>query len=137
VGRQRSSVANVLRLLKLPEEVRRYLMTGQLSMGHARAILGAVGSRAQVQLARRVVKDGMSVRECEELVRRGARAGVKTGRKTRKHKYSPELYRLVESFQRRLGTKVDIHPGKKGGRVVIHYYSPEELDHIVEVIRGN
>lgn len=136
VGRQRSSVANVLRLLKLPEEVRRHLMTGQLSMGHARAILGAPGERAQVQLARRVLKEGLSVRECEELVRRGPRTGGKARRSPRKHRYSPETYRLIESMQRRLGTKVDIHQGKKGGRVVIHYYSPEELDRVIEVIRG-
>jgi ParB family chromosome partitioning protein len=135
VGRQRSSVANVLRLLKLPDEVRRYLMTGQLSMGHARAILGAAGDRVQVQLARQVVKEGMSVRECEELVRRRPRAGGKSKRSPRKHRYSPQMYQLVESMQRSLGTKVDIHPGKKGGRVVIHYYSPEELDRIVEVVR--
>jgi len=136
VGRQRSSVANTLRLLKLPGEVRRYLMTGELSMGHARAILGVQGERAQVQLARQVVKGRLSVRECEELVRRVPAEKGKTRKSPRKQRYSPQMYNLVESLQRRLGTKVDIHQGKKGGRVVIHYFSPEELDNIIGVIQG-
>ena len=136
VGRKRSSVANTLRLLKLPEEIRRYLMTGELSMGHARAILGVVSTQAQVVLARRVVKGGMSVRECEELVRRSPKTTGKPKKSPRKHKYTPQMYRLVESMQRRLGTKVDVLQGKKGGRVVIHYYSPEELDRIIEVFKG-
>jgi len=136
VGRQRSSVANTLRLLKLPDEVRRYLMTGELSMGHARAILGVVGQRAQVQMARRVVKGRLSVRECEELVRREPQTKGKANKSPRKKRYSPQMYRLVESLQRRLGTKVDIHQGKKGGRVVIHYFSPKELDNIIDVIQG-
>ena len=135
VGRQRSSVTNTLRLLKLPDEVRRYLMTGELSLGHARAILGVAGERARVQLARQVVKGRLSVRECEELVRREPRARGKA-KKPRKQRYTPQVYRLVESLQRRLGTKVDIHQGKKGGRVVIHYFSPKELDHVIDVIRG-
>lgn len=134
VGRQRSSVANVLRLLKLPEEVRRYLLTGELTMGHARAILGVSGTLAQVQLARRVVKGGLSVRECEERVRRSPKTAGKPKKSPRKHQYSPQMYRLIESMQRRLGTKVDIHPSKKGGRVIIHYYSPEELDRIIGLL---
>jgi ParB family chromosome partitioning protein len=136
VGRQRSSVANVLRLLKLPEEVRRYLLTGELTMGHARAILGVSGAQAQVQLARRVVKGGLSVRECEEQVRRSPKTAGKPKKSPRKHRYSPQMYRLIESMQRRLGTKVDIHPGKKGGRVIIHYYSPEELERIIVLLEG-
>lgn len=136
VGRQRSSVANTLRLLKLPDEVRRYLMTGELSMGHARAILGVHTERAQVQLARQVVKGRLSVRECEELVRRVPPAKGNAKKSPRKQRYSPQMYRLVESLQRRLGTKVDIHQGKKGGRVVIHYFSPKELDNIIDVIQG-
>jgi ParB family chromosome partitioning protein len=135
VGRQRSSVANTLRLLKLPDEVRRYLMTGELSMGHARAILGVHTQQAQVQLARQVVKGRLSVRECEELVRRVPPAKGKAKKSPRKQRYSPQMYRLVESLQRRLGTKVDIHQGKKGGRVVIHYFSPKELDNIIDVIQ--
>jgi ParB family chromosome partitioning protein len=136
VGKKRSSVANILRLLKLPGEIRRYLMTGELSMGHARAILGVVGTQAQVALALRVVKGGMSVRECEELVRLSPRTTSKPKKSPRKHKYTPQMYRLVESMQRRFGTKVDVLQGKKGGRVVIHYYSAEELERIIGVIEG-
>lgn len=136
VGRKRSSVSNTLRLLKLPGDIRRHLMTGELSMGHARAILGVVGTQAQVALARRVVQDGMSVRECEDVVRRSPGTTSKPKKSLRKHKYTPQMYRLVESMQRRLGTKVDVHQGKKGGRVVIYYYSSEELERIIGVIEG-
>jgi ParB family chromosome partitioning protein len=136
VGRQRSSVANVLRLLKLPAEIRRYVLTGELSMGHARAILGVVGSSAQTALARRVVKERLSVRECEELVRQAPAPAARRKKRPRKASYSTEEYRLIESMQRRLGTKVDLRKSTKGGRVIIHYYSPEELDRIVNRIEG-
>lgn len=136
VGRQRSSVANVLRLLKLPAEIRRFVLTGELSMGHARAILGVIGNSAQTALARRVVRERLSVRECEELVRRAPAPAAGRKNRPRKAKYSTEEYRLIESMQRRLGTKVDLRKGAKGGRLIIHYYSPEELDRIVNTIEG-
>jgi len=136
VGRQRSSVANALRLLRLPAEVRRFLLTGELSMGHARAILGVPSAVAQAALARRVVRERLSVRECEELVRQAPVKVAGPKKKPRRHNYSPQEYRLVESMQRSLGTKVDLRKSAKGGRVIIHYYSPEELDRIVNRIEG-
>jgi ParB family chromosome partitioning protein len=136
VGRQRSTVANTLRLLNLPEEIRRYLLKGELSMGHARAILGVVGNNAQLALARKVVSEKLTVRQCEELVRRTPEHRSKSKGRSRPRQYTPAEYRVVESMQRRLGTKVDLRPKHKGGQVIIHYYAPGELDRIVSVIEG-
>ena len=137
VGKQRSSVANLLRLLKLPAQVRRYLLTGQLSMGHARAILGVVGSASQLALAEKVVKQDLSVRACEELVRLAPRRKQKKKLRSRQSNYSPAEFRLIESLQRRLGTKVDLKQGKKGGKIIINYFSTEELDRIFGIIKGS
>jgi ParB family transcriptional regulator, chromosome partitioning protein len=137
VGKQRSSVANTLRLLKLPEEVQRLLATGQISMGHARTILGLVGASSQTALAKRVVQEGLSVRACEELVRQSPperRSQLRA--KPRQTAYSPAEFRLIEAMQLKLGTKVDLKAGKKGGKMIIHYYSPVELDRIIAVIEG-
>ena len=137
VGKQRSSVANLLRLLKLPAQVRRYLITGQMSMGHARAVLGVIGSAAQLALAEKVVREDLSVRACEELVRQAPRRKQKKKVRPRQSKYSPADFRLIESLQRRLGTKVDFKRGKKGGKIVINYFSAEELNRIIEIIEGS
>lgn len=136
VGRQRSTVANTLRLLKLPELVRRYLQHGELSMGHARAILGLSAPLAQVSLAKKVIKEKLTVRECEELVR--GKPDQKTSAKplARQKQYSTSQMALIESLQRRLGTKVDMRVGRKGGKLIIHYFSLDELDHILAVIEG-
>ncbi len=132
VGRQRSSVANMLRLLKLPEEIQRFLLTGDLTMGHARAILGISGAQAQIAMARKVVEHKLSVREIEELVRQTPQPATKAKKPPRKSHYSPEEFGLIESMQRVLGTKVDLKRGaKKGGKLIIHYCSPEDLDRIM------
>jgi ParB family transcriptional regulator, chromosome partitioning protein len=136
VGKRRSSVANTLRLLKLPAEVRRMLLVGQISMGHARAILAVTGSRAQINLARQVVKQSLSVRECEQLTSLGATPGSKRKTTPRQARYSPAEYRVLESLQRRLGTKVDLKKSGRGGKVIITYYAAEELDRIIAVIEG-
>jgi ParB family chromosome partitioning protein len=106
-------------------------------MGHARAILGVSGQEAQAMLARRVVQERLSVRQCEELVR-STPTGADRPRRSKpgKPRYSPVDRRLVEALQRRLGTKVDLRRGAKGGRLVIHYYSPEELNRLVATIEG-
>jgi ParB family transcriptional regulator, chromosome partitioning protein len=136
VGKQRSSVTNLLRLLKLPKEVRRFLITGQISMGHARAILGVVGSAAQAALAKKVVAEDLSVRDCEEMVRQGPGRRPPNKARPRQANYTPAEFRVIESLQRRLGTKVDLKRSKKGGKVVISYFAPEELERIIAVIEG-
>jgi ParB family transcriptional regulator, chromosome partitioning protein len=136
VGRQRSTVANTLRLLKLPREVQEFIWSGDLGMGHARAFLGLPSEAAQIKLAKRAAKDKLSVRQCENLVRQGAAAKGKAHRQ-RQHTNTPAELRVIEQMQRRLGTKVDLRAKRKGGQVVIHYYSADELHRVLSVIEGN
>lgn len=135
VGRQRSTVANTLRLLKLPEEVRRMLLTGDLSMGHARALLSLGSAAEQLELARSIVSGKLSVRATENSVRAQAGAGARKEAKGRRG--SPAENRLKEELQRRLATKVEISSRRRGGKIVIHYYGLEDLDRLVNIIMGN
>ena len=130
VGRDRSSVANVLRLMTLPVEIQELIETDQLSTGHAKVILGLAAAEAQMQLARRILQAQLSVRDAERLLQREleGRRGVK--RTVR----SPVRSNLEERLQKRLGTRVHIEKGRRGGKIIIQYFSPEELDGIVERI---
>jgi ParB family chromosome partitioning protein len=133
VGRNRSTVANTLRLLTLPESVQAMVAEGALSEGHARAVLQADGAAAQVQAARTAVDRGLSVRETEKLARRGPR-GRETTRKATK---SPEIRDLEEQLQRALSARVRIRHSKKGsGELSIRYGSLDELDSILSGILG-
>jgi ParB family chromosome partitioning protein len=132
VGKDRSTVANALRLLRLPRTVQQDVTSGRLSMGHARALL-PLESGARLQDARDlVVKKQLSVRQTEELVKRLKTAvPVAVPRKTA----DPELTAQAARLQRRLGTQVRIVPkarGSKGGKIEIAYYSAEELERLLE-----
>jgi len=83
-----------------------------------------------------VVREGLSVRACEDLVRSKAKQGVKLAKKGRAKALDPQQRSLVEDLQRRFGTKVDLHQGRRGGKLVIHYFSSGELERILEVIAG-
>jgi ParB family chromosome partitioning protein len=132
VGKDRSTVTNALRLLRLPRTVQEDVIGGRLSMGHARALL-PLDSAARLQEARDlVVKKQLSVRQTEELVKR-----LKTEPPTvvRRKLPNPELTDLAARLQRRLGTQVRIVPaarGGKGGKIEIAYYSAEELERLLE-----
>ncbi|WP_447600158.1 ParB/RepB/Spo0J family partition protein [Nitrospira sp. Nam80] len=130
VGRDRSSVANLLRLMTLPTEIQELIETDQLSTGHAKVILGLVAPDAQVQLARRILQAQLSVREAERLLQHQAE-----GRRSAKRVARPPARSdLEERLQKRLGTRVHIEKGRRGGKIIIQYFSPEELDGIVERI---
>lgn len=129
VGKERSTVTNFLRLLGLPKEVKHDLAAGTLSMGHAKALLSLDRVRDQLQATALIVKKGLSVRESEALASR--LKNPPTERKTRQHQ---ELKAVEEKLKKALGTKVSITSKSKGGRIVIEYYSPEELDRILEKI---
>ncbi|MGA2957437.1 MAG: ParB/RepB/Spo0J family partition protein [Thermodesulfobacteriota bacterium] len=130
VGKDRTTIANTIRLLKLPPEVKQSLAEGKISMGHARAFLSLDGVDKQKALLKRVLLSGLSVRQIENLVKR---LGAKSHLLPRKH--NPEWGSLVEELQRSLGTKVKIVGQKKRGKIEIEYYSPEELDRIIELLR--
>jgi ParB family chromosome partitioning protein len=134
VGRSRSAVTNLLRLLELAKPVQEHLLGGRLDMGHARALLGLPAGQ-QVAAASRVVAQGLSVREAERLAhamanpaRRKARRGALAA--------DPDLARLQDDLAAALGAKVTIEPRKAGtGRMVIAYSSLEQLDGIIAKLR--
>ena len=135
VGKERATVANYLRLLSLPKAVIELVNSGELSMGHARAVLAIVGERAQVKAARKIVAGGLSVREAEKLAK-GTSAPLKDKKDTSAAiSKDPNVRALEQKLIKSLGTKVRLkHKGKKGGVLEIEYYSLEELDRIVELL---
>lgn len=132
VGKSRSAVANTLRLLGLPKEVQRAVRSNELSEGHARALLALPTKKQQAELARRVIKRGLSVRDVERLVRQlveGRGGGV--GKKEKKE-LSPRLQAILEEMQRALGTKVSLTGSEKKGILKIEYYSSDDLTRICD-----
>lgn len=131
LGKDRSTVANALRLLSLPYKVRDLLAAGQLSAGHARALLALSSRRDQVELAERIVQQGLSVRAVEKLC---SDSGETPRRRVRPATCHPEL---SDALQERLGTRVQISEGRGGrGRIVIEYFSHDDLDRLYHLIRG-
>ena len=132
VGKDRATVANYLRLLKLPEEIRTFLSDGSLSMGHAKAILSIEGKPNQLEAARRIIHKGLSVRETESLAKNLATGEGK--KKAAHHRKDAQIASLEDKLIRHLGTKVRIlHKGKKG-RIEIEYYSLDELDRLLDIL---
>jgi ParB family chromosome partitioning protein len=131
VGRSRSATTNLLRLLRLARPVQGMVMEGVLEMGHARALLALDGAR-QIEVANRIAARGLSARETEALVQRLLR-----GRDARRrNKIDRDLARLEEEISGRLGTSVEIRPGRKGsGKVVVHYTSHDHLDQLLSKLR--
>ncbi|MBI5196617.1 MAG: ParB/RepB/Spo0J family partition protein [Nitrospirae bacterium] len=132
VGKDRATVTNYLRILKLPAEIRTWIAEGALSIGHAKALLQIEDARVQMDTARRVIKKGLSVRETEALAKKAlsnAPAKASSGWK------EPQIAALEEQLMHSLGTKVHlIHKGKKGGKIEIMYYSLDELDRLLEIL---
>jgi len=131
LGLDRSTVANMIRLLELPEPVQRMVRERLLAMGHARAILALEGAKAQVRLAEKAVRQGLSVRQVEALASPGA---GKPRSRRRSPSKSPEIRDLEARLREALGTKVTVEPGRKAhtGRLVIAFYSQDDLNRILE-----
>ena len=134
VGKDRSTVSNIVRLLKLPEDVQEYVVSGELTMGHARSLVGVESAEKQKELFQLVLKKGLSVRELESMIKAGG-LGVGKTKKAKPSDKDHELVRLEEELQQLLGTKVRIHAQKKRGRIAIEYYSLDDLDRILKIIR--
>lgn len=138
VGKSRPFIANLMRLLHLAVPVQAMVASGELSVGHARALL-PLPEEGQVNLARRIVREGLSVRQCEALVKGIlALAGEEKG-PARKREIYPALEKtLVLDYQERLreklGTKVEIDQRGEKGRIIIEYYSPEDLSRVLEFL---
>ncbi len=132
VGKERSTVANFLRLLTLPSEVKRDLAEGDLSMGHAKAILSLDAASKQMALRREIISRGLSVREAE-----GAAKRLKApGHVIKKKEPSAQMAMLEDELKKKLGTKVKIKRKGKRGSINIEFYSDAELDRLLEFLRG-
>ena len=131
VGKNRVTVANMIRLLRLPDSVREMLAAGQLSSGHARALLGLLTPEHQRHLAKRICEENLSVRQVEAIVGRSVahRRGAKPARNL-----TPEIVDLESQLTRWFGTQVKIYPrkNKNQGRLEIQYFSLDDLDRILE-----
>ena len=136
VGKKRATVTNTLRLLKLPHEVRDGLSQGLISMGHARALLAIPNAKAQVQAFAKVVRNELSVRETEALASKKPGAGGKSSGKSSPAK-DPNVTTFESELRRTLGTKVNLRPsGKESGKIEIEYYSYDDLERILDALRG-
>ncbi len=133
IGKDRSTVTNMLRLLKLPDEIQHAVRAGDLSSGHARALVALDDRQAQVKLFRKIIAKDLSVREAERAVRalgeKSTGARGKTVRRT-----STALSSVEDRIRRLLGTRVHVRQGAGGkGEILIEYYSPDDLDRILEI----
>ena len=137
VGRDRSTVANALRLLRLPGAVLGLLHEGRLSVGHARALLGLEDPGAATALAKEAVDHGLSVRDVEDRVR-GGRAPVRRPRLKKGLGQAPEVRRIEDALRRRLGTDVRVTLRSKGkGHIHVGFYSNDDLARLLELMLGS
>lgn len=131
VGKDRATVTNSLRILRLPEDVRELVLEGKITSGHARAIVSLPTEEYQRRLAKLIVDQGMSVRQAEEYVQK---TGGKKRRAKRLRYLDAEILDLESRLQRYLGTQVRLFAGKQKGRLEIKYFSLDELDRILKTI---
>ena len=132
VGKNRATVANILRLLSLPALIQGYVSRGNITGGHARALLSLKTEKTQLMLCNQIVKKGLSVRETERLVSETLVRPIKRKSKA----IDPEIATIEEELQRLLGTKVRIMHGKKKGKVAIEYYSNTDLERLINILRN-
>jgi ParB family chromosome partitioning protein len=136
VGRSRAAVSNLLRLLELSDKVRTMLEAREIEMGHARALLAVEDRVQQVDVARQVVRKGLSVRETERLVRRIIGNAGSKEKKSKARETNADIRRLESELTDKLGARVSIDHTKKGtGRILISYNSLDELDGILKHVR--
>ncbi len=133
VGKSRAAVSNTLRLLKLPDEVKKALMENRISEGHARALLALPAPEAQISTLRLILQRELNVRQTEALVKKLL---GEQPRETAKPTTPPEIGDLEERLRARLGTKVHLSRRGKGGSLVIYFYSDEELNALIDKILG-
>lgn len=135
VGRSRSAVANALRLNNLPDGIKRLVQSEQLSQGHARALLAVEDLALQLELAQKIIEEGLSVRQTESLVNHLATAKPKKPAAKPNSMMLKYYTDVAEDLGSRLGTKVKIHEGANKGKIEIEYYSKDDLERILFEIR--
>ncbi len=132
LGKERSSVAYTLRLLNLPNEIQLLVESTKLTAGHAKVILGLPRPEVQLKVARKIVQGQLSVRQAEQLVNAEQRHPKPKHAAPRPRPYVD----LEDRLQKRLGTRVTIEKNRKQGKIVIHYYTVNDLDRLLELIMG-
>jgi len=133
VGKNRTTVTNTVRLLKLPVKIQYEIEQQNLSMGHARALLGLDSEEAQLKMAELIIEQGLSVRAVEGFVKQST---TKAANKTKAQKAKdPDIAHLEDELRRILGTKVLVEDAKGKGRLVIEYYSLDDLDRVLNILR--
>jgi ParB family chromosome partitioning protein len=136
-GKDRTSIANTVRLLKLPTEVQLLLAERRLSMGHARAVLGLPSAEQQIEIAEKAAAQGLSVRQVETLVQELTSDRPKSGSSRKEASRDPNVKAAVDELERALGTRVRIvELSEQRGRIEIEYYSQAELDRLFQRILG-
>lgn len=131
VGKSRTAVTNTLRLLNLPDEIKKALVSAEISEGHARALLSLTSKEAQIAALNSIIKLDLNVRQTEELIRKlGGEKPVRQAAPA----IDPGIKSLEEQLRQRLGTKVSLNQKQNGGTLTIHYYSAEELESLLEII---
>ena len=133
LGLERPTIANLLRLLELSEDIQQMVSRGTLSAGHARAVLAVEDIPARVRLARLIAAKGLSVREAERLAAREPGAG----RKARIHEPSPNIAALEEVLSQAYGTRVEIKQRARGGRIVINFRNHDDFERLFEALTGH
>lgn len=137
VGKSRAAVANALRLLQLTPDARDALVGGMITEGHARALLSCTTPEIGAMLLEAIVARGLSVRQAEELARRLNAAGPNaTLQPPAPRQLPPDAAAIEDRFRQALGTKVQLYKSRRGGRLVIHFYSDDELGGLYETICG-
>jgi ParB family chromosome partitioning protein len=136
VGKSRSAVANTVRLLDAPEEIRAAVLQGEISAGHARALLGAGSRDRMLELFQEVVRKGLSVRQTERLAATQEQAAASEPKRRTRSELTPDERAVEHRLQQHFGTQVDFQKDTNGGRIVIHYYSDEDLNEILDRING-
>lgn len=131
VGKSRSYVANIIRLLNLDECVKNLIIENKLTSGHGRTILGLNKDNEQIVLANMIIENNLSVRQTESLVKK---LNKSIQEKTKQKDLDPIIKELEDNLRESLGTKVQITNGKKKGKIEIEYYSDEELERIIDLI---
>jgi len=138
VGKDRTTIANMLRVLQLPESVRKLLQEGHLTMGHAKVLLGVEDPDKIASLAAEIVREGLTVRELERRLRDviGSRVGKKPGRPRTADRQSPEVRRIEDRLRRFLQTDVTVSVGSNNrGTLTLHFYSADDLERLLDVMR--
>lgn len=131
IGKDRATIANILRLLKLSEKIQEHVSRGTISMGHARAILGLSSDREQSRLCTKVIKNDLSVRDTERYAKK-----MQSGTKKTISDKDPNLIDAEELLKEALGTKVKIIKSKKGGKIEIEFYSDNDLERVITILKS-